>query len=950
MMHQTPRSAQRAFSPASSPQTNPTRTNNQRDPTSPTIGSPRPTSDTEIKTDDTAALPRPSAERDRAQGGPSKDSVKKLDQIIQNVYSKAGTIILQERMQVTPTLVGRTQEKKTSRWFQLDTDDIDDFKDDFRVWKQCGGFDHRPPPLVIETYLDTTRLKSGQSLVILDEHGKRWDVLEALNDQDASSDSGSGWPSKPNHHVILERWKVDLRGTAPNDLDEFGALLPTIYKKAIVLCRSIFTTTGILPAWKLARKSKTQGIHPACQVRCRVRSSESLGGGFDSLRTPLFDGAGDVTTDYMFGQLEVPVGRFYVSVSYRNNCNFQVAETESLLSSRIGIAISDDMFKPSLPQRTQTEYARPDQRALEAGSVPYSRQAVNITDNQQRYGSLSTFHGEGPPGTSPISALRAVKAPESDTSSPPGSRPESIEPPTHSLPIAGPVRRPSARIGANDSHGRRPSVSFQSSPFKHGSLSGSPGRRLQGDEISSSPHSLSRLSGPNTLTHTRNRSSLTAGMPASLRGGPPQPSPDSLVAGSPRPSVTNRFSSSFSHRRSRTSFGAASRVGDDDQSSSGKQSLASSLAQPGSGLFNDAGGGSSGSFQTDDDNIQDFLKALDNKKTLQSFEPSKKGDSAMSRTQAQLNKFQQMRESNNALTESLNSSTQLQAPSSMSSRHIANMPGMSTSSSPGKPLSPHTPHTPAVPSRLSENSSVDHEPTLRLTGTASVARAPTSAAGTIAIDIPISPRPYSHARRSSSAAQKHRVLADDDDQRSVSLGTNDREPPSMSALLGRNMASGDDGEEEVSPALQPPADIIATESPSVPGSGSASEERETRPPGGLYSGYSGSPYGRRYGSSAGRGATPPQSGSGSLAGSSTGRYGRGYVRAQPASGFGAPGGAPGDEPEEEPLLFDMSEINRDQSRRSIEEGRGGGSLGSGSASDRGATGGYEAAHRQRRWQ
>lgn len=34
----------------------------------------------------------------------------------QNVYSKAGTIILQERMRVTPTLVGRTLEKKTSRW------------------------------------------------------------------------------------------------------------------------------------------------------------------------------------------------------------------------------------------------------------------------------------------------------------------------------------------------------------------------------------------------------------------------------------------------------------------------------------------------------------------------------------------------------------------------------------------------------------------------------------------------------------------------------------------------------------------------------------------------------------------------------------------------------------------------------------------------------------------
>lgn len=803
---------------------------------------------------------------------------------------------------------------------------------------------------MIETYLDTTRLKSGQSLIIVDDNGKRWDVLEALTASDASSDSGSGWPSKPNPHVVLERWKVELRGKIPDDLEEFGAQLPTIYKKAIVLCRSIFTTTGILPAWKLAKKSKNQSLHPACQVRCRIRASESLASGTDSLRSPLFDGPADVTTDYMFGQLEVPVGRFYVSVSYRNNCNFQVVETESLLSSRIGIAISDDMFKPSLPHRTQTEYARTAQRALDAGSLPYSRQAGDITENQQRYGSLSTFHGEGPHGTSPISALRAVKAPGSDTSSPPGSRPESIGPPTHSLPITAPPRRPSVRTGTGESLGRRPSVSFQSSPFKHGSISGSPGRRVQGDEPPYSPSSLSRLSGPNTLTHTRNRSSLTAGMPASLRGGPPQSALESSVAGSPRPSVTNRFSSSFSHRRSRTSFGGASRVGDDDQNSSGKQSLSSSLAQPGSGLLNEAGGGgSSGSFQTDDDNIQDFLKALDSKKTLQSFEPSKKGESATNRTRVQLNKFQLMRESNNALTDSLNSSTQLAAPSSTSSRHIANIPGMSVSSSPGKPLSPHTPHTPAVPSRLSENSSIDHEPAVRETTSASARRAPTSAAGSTAIDIPISPRPYTHTRRSSSAAQKHRVLADDEDQRSISLGADDRDPPSMSALLGRNMASGVDGE-DASPVLQVPVDLATTESPGVPESGSASEERETRPPGGLYSGYSNSPYGRRYGTSAGRGATPPQSNSGSLAGSSAGRYARGYTRTRPTSGFGPPAGVGGDETEDEPLLFDMSEINRDQSRRSIEEGRGGGIIGSGTTSERGGPGGYEAAHRQRRWQ
>ncbi|KAI0968252.1 hypothetical protein F4678DRAFT_443793 [Xylaria arbuscula] len=916
-MHQTPRSVRRTSSPASSPQTNPTRTNNQRDSISP-AGQPGSVSDAALRENSTRkAMAAPLASRN--EGGPTRDSVKKLDQIIQNVYSKAGTLILQERMQVTPVLAGKTLERRTSRWFQLDTDEIDDFREEFRVWKTCGSFENRPPPLVIETYLDTSRLKSGQSLVALDENGKRWDVVEAINSSDQSSDSSAGRQGKPVTHVVLERWRIELKGASSDDLEDFGPLLPTVYKKAIVLMRSIYTTTGVLPAWRLARNSKTKGIHPALTTRCRVFSGDSHSFGSDTLRTPLYEGRGDVATDYMFGDLEVPVGRFYVSVCYRNHCAFQVVETESLLSSRIGMAISDDMFKPSLQRRT---HSRHESLAHDIGSLPYQRHAHDITENQQRYGSLSTFHGEGPVGTSPISALRAVKAPGSDTTSPPDSKPASLETPAHSLPISSIARRSSLRNTEGSS--RRPSVSFQSSPFKHGSLSGSPVPRVQDQDVPPSP----RTSGVNIAAHVRNRSSLTAGMPASLRGGPPQHTGDTSIAGSPRPANTNRFSSSFTHRRGRHSFGGTSR-GEDDQMSSGKQSLASSVVQPGSGLLNEVGtGGSSSSFQTDDDSIQDFLKALDSKRTLQSFDPSRKGESATKRTAAQLSKYQLMRESNNALTESLNSSMQLHRSSSTSSRHLTNVPGMSTSSSPGKPLSPHTPHTPAIPSRLSENSSVDYAAPVRVAlrphhdielPEGPPASAPVTFERTTAIDIPLSPRPYPHARRSSSVAHQPRVQSDDDDgeaQRSLSLGAEDREVPSLSALLRRGTAEPD--EAESSPALQPPADIrTAAGSVETEGQASSSAEREVRPPVGFFGGLSGSPYGRRYGSSVGRGVTPPHSGSGSLVGS-YGRYGRGYSRGGAA---GAPGGGSTEEMEDEPLLFDMSEINRDQSRRSLEENR-----------------------------
>ncbi|KAI1827012.1 hypothetical protein F4861DRAFT_464630 [Xylaria intraflava] len=942
-MHQTPRptlraSPPRTSSPTTPPHTNPTRTNSQRDPASP-AGQPVLVSDAvshegsgRIAVGNMAA---------QVEGGPTRESVKKLDQIIQNIYSKAGTLILQERMQVTPVLVGKTLERRTSRWFQLDTDDIDDFREEFRIWKTCGGFENRPPPLIIETYLDTSRLKSGQSLVALDENGKRWDVVEAIN-SDQSSESSPGRQGKPITHVVLERWRIELKGAPADEPEDFGPLLPTVYKKAIVLIRSIYATTGILPAWKLARNSKTKGTHPALTTRCRVSSGDSRSFESDTLRTPLFESRVDVTTDYMFGDLEVPVGRFYVSVAYRNHCAFQVVETESLLSSRIGMAISDDMFKPSLPhgsRRRNEPLAH--EVAHEVGSLPYQRQPYNNTGNHQRYGSLSTFHGEGPLGTSPISAIRAVRAPGSDTTSPPESRPASVETPVYSLPISSIGRRSSLRT--TEGLSRRPSVSFQSSPFKHGSLSGSPVPRTQDQDIPPSP----RASVGSTTAHVRNRSSLTAGMPASLRGAPAQTTTDNSVAGSPRPPNTSRFSSSFPHRRNRPSLSGTSR-GEDDQMSSGKQSVSSSIVQPGSGLLNEAGGaGSSGSFHTDDDGIQEFLKALDSRRTLQSFEPTKKGGSTNKRTTAQLSKFYLMRDSNNALTESMNSSVQLQRPSSASSRQL---PNLSTSSSPGKPLSPHTPHTPAIPSRLSENSSVDYtapvQTTSQLTHESNLADGPPAAAPvaferTTAIDIPLSPRPYPHGRRSSSVAHQPRLLSDDDEaeaKRSLSLGAEDREVPSLSALLRQGTTNAELS--AVPPALQPSADIRAAELVDMEGQASSSVEREVRPPGGLFNGLSGSPYSRRYTSSAGRGVTPPHSGSGSIVGS-YGRFGRGHLRSSAAAG----GSGSMEETEDEPLLFDMSELNRDQSRRSLEETRNTG-RNANSSTDRGS---FDSSRGSRRW-
>ncbi|KAH7375311.1 autophagy-related protein 13-domain-containing protein [Plectosphaerella cucumerina] len=918
-MHQQARPSPRVSSPASSPQTNPTRTNNPREES--LAGRVRAGSAASNRDPTPSPLLEPAPP---AAGGPSAESIKKLDQIIQNFHTKAAAVILEARMNLQPAKK-TSSSKRINKWFQLNTEDFEDFRDDLRTWRNCSILDETIPPLIIETYLDTAHLPASHSLVVSDDDGKRWDVMEALNSA-ASSVSSPGRVGQRHTEVVLERWRIELKMVSADDLADFGVILPTIYKKIIVFFRSLFTTSRVLPAWRVSQQSINKPSSTTVRPKCRIRIGDPDSRGVDRLRQPLYDTRADVVTDYVFGDLEVPVGRLGASVTYRNDSNFRVDSSESLLSSQL-MGVDENYFKPSMPQRADISRRRD---SAEVGSLPSHRRNRGIGEVQQTYGSLSTFHGENALATSPITALRAVRPPGSDTSSPPNSMPRNVEPnPPSSLPVT--VARPQMR--GFGSGVRRPSVSFQ--PFKAGSLSGSPIPRTLDSESPASPSSLSRAAGLAGLNQPRNRSSLTAGMPASLRGIPPPVDPP---MGSPRPTSTSRYSSSFTHRRGRLSFGGTGRVGDDEQGSSGRGSLASSLAQPGSGLLAEAGGhASSGSLQTDDDQISDFLKALDSKKTLQSFESAKRGESATNKTVAQLSKFHAMRDSNNALTESMTSSLQMQRSSGTSSPHLSNVPSMaapasvSVSSSPGKPLSPHTPHTPAVPSRLSENSvarysSVQARASARSSPMQSAAReVAVTQEGTTAIDIPISPRLGTHQRRSSSVAQQNRALIEDDDgdsafaaNRSISLGADDREPPTLSMLLGRHADEADtSATNDASSSLQPPAEMTSVGSAEMQPSSSDS----TKPPGGLMAVPSSSPFGRRRyvgmasAPSGGRGQTPPHSSRGSFT-SAASRFGRGD----------------NDNVDEEPLLFDMSEMDA-QGRRSLEEGRGNAGSGSGNRTD-----------------
>ncbi len=777
-MHQHPRPPPVMASPANSEQTNPTRTNNPRDRDVQALRTGSPLTQGSGSSEEFA-----NGRQDQPADNPAAQ-MQRLNQVVQNFHTKAALIILHSRIDLAPAYSKANAEvKRVNRWFNIELDETDDYRDEIKRWKTGDLKDDRPPPLVIEVFLTSEPLYQGQRLVILDEDGKRWDVLNALSSS-YSSRTGKRRATDASE-VILERWTIELGDHSSPLPSDLTTVLPLVYKKSIVLFRSLFTYCNFLPAWKLSRKIGKSRSTMAMKIGYRIVDglSTSRLSRSDNLNFALSDSSDSVTDDYTFGVTESPAGPFSVRVTYRVNCDFRIDDSEELLSSRF-LGADDDLFRPSMPSGGQEA----DQAAHDIGSLPNDRRQTLFERPElgHAYGSLGTFHQAGfAPGTSPITALR--NAQDFTTSrSPP--KPESGKP----LPQSQQSRDSSKSSLRAQAATRRSSFTFQ--PFKTPALSASP---LGASPLGTSPRGHFPVLG--SLTEESglpppNAPAVAARRPGSLI---PEQAAISSASSSPKPAPVTRYSSSFSHRRARLSSGGTTTKTDDDQGSSGRGSATSS-AQPGSGLMTEATGtgGSSGSMQEDDENIKDFLQLLDTKKDLLSPEETA-AEASTKRTAAALNRFHGMRDANAAFSDSMSSSLMLHRSSTSSSRQLSSVPPMvaatsnSTSSSPGKPISPHTPHTPFAPSRLSAAYSQDetdtqhrlqieeHPPSPSDTATSDTAQARST--NVPAIDIPSSPRFLADYRRSSSA-QRQPQTADDYigdlyGMRSASMGAQDRRGP-----------------------------------------------------------------------------------------------------------------------------------------------------------------------------
>lgn len=577
------------------------------------------------------------------------------------------------------------------------------------MWKSADPQTDNIPSLVVETYLDLRDLGPQHSLILTDVSGKQWEVTKG----------------KRRSEVVLERWLVEFIPAAVDSddwEDSTKESQPTsIYKQAIILIRSLYTYTHLLPAWALRKRLLRSKLTVSpLKVGCRIlNGSRSISSkGRVGLTKRIKELSDPETKDFTFSDLKTPLGHLRVSVSYRYECNFSVSDMESVLSNHF---YDLDKSKSVAAARRQSYSTAPfnpaslpsPSRSLEGSSMA-SR--INVYRNHTKHASSNSS------SEFPEAAAAAISSPtdfvardrrlsnlslrDSATYSPLMTQ-HSGTPPIGSVPSS---QSPTSA---------RPSVSFIQ-PFKTPSLSASP----IDSNPSSRPPSFSRNPSNSSLAASlripgRSLSNASnSSVHSYLRGSPTTPNDNAISSSvsSSRSSSMPKFSSSFGSRGNWQRSGSISSTTRPKRFSNpgepGSVGSVSSVTEPGSSFLVD-----------DDDGLGEFVQMVDSigvakaktsNSVLLSGGSSGSNSSVLfgSKTAAGakfmgsgdtdvLSKFQNMRGSYSALSDSLQGSHNRSSESSISPSATGGSYPIPNNSPPqvSKVISQHTP---SIPSRLSE--------------------------------------------------------------------------------------------------------------------------------------------------------------------------------------------------------------------------------------------------------
>ncbi|VEU22028.1 DEKNAAC103025 [Brettanomyces naardenensis] len=255
----------------------------------------------------------------------SEKQSENLAQIIQNFFVKSAQVILGARTTPPPPTEVPSPHHHTNQWFNIELEDSGLLSpEDLALWKTRDIL--LMPPLVVETVLDLRGLEPNQTLVV---------------------DDGTIVKTEKKSEIVLERWLVEFD---LNTFDNDSVELPGIYKKLIILFRSLYMLVRLLPAYRL-QNSLMESRQAPCNVSVRAKVidgtrpiiSKGRIGLSKALSEPKTRSKGGHLTSRMLEPILTPIGALKVSTSYRVDCNFELRDNEELISNQFMLDTEEDV-------------------------------------------------------------------------------------------------------------------------------------------------------------------------------------------------------------------------------------------------------------------------------------------------------------------------------------------------------------------------------------------------------------------------------------------------------------------------------------------------------------------------------------------------------------------------------------------------------------------------------
>jgi autophagy-related protein 13 len=177
----------------------------------------------------------------------------------------------------------------------MELDDTDTLRNELAPFRTATFSPPPPtphPPLILEVTLDTCELTPQQTLVLVSSQTGVRHTVEAPSNR---------WLR--GSEIVLERWRIDLLTPPVQGAPD----LPVVYKKAVVLFRSVFTHARLLPTWKLKKRLSKIKLNTSLRVRVRIANGDATGIG---IGVPLVEAQTreKITDEFSFGQIDTPAG------------------------------------------------------------------------------------------------------------------------------------------------------------------------------------------------------------------------------------------------------------------------------------------------------------------------------------------------------------------------------------------------------------------------------------------------------------------------------------------------------------------------------------------------------------------------------------------------------------------------------------------------------------------